>query len=398
LLRGRRALLPLLMLSCFLPLTGRAEGPPPDAGSTAASPSTPRDLLPQAADGSRPVSAPESATGSIPTEALQALEQRILGKGCEPKLLGDAGRSFIEAQLLCDAHLSFILVQAALDGRPLPDSQRRLEALLTDVLGRARDPFLLRGGSTRVVRHTLPTSVLYRGYVLLMLAGMERAGLADAESTALFDALAAQLVEALSRQLLLPSFGKSIWPCDSAPAAAGLLLHGRLRGNEESRAAGERLIARLVELAQLPTGFPAKVDAKGRLLEPTQRATTLAWTGAFLAMGSHPAAKTFTTTLVDGYCDHPAGNALPLAACREWPRGVKGREDSASGPLVFGGYSLGASALAIAATRLSGEHGAWHAHLLNAAREMGINTSLERPRKQPLEAALYWWGTTVRPW
>jgi hypothetical protein len=231
-----------------------------------------------------------------------------------------------------------------------------------------------------------------------MLAGMERAGLADAESTALFDGLAAQLVEALSRQLLLPSFGRSIWPCDSAPAAAGLLLHGRLRGNADSQAAGERLIARLVELADLPTGFPAKVDAKGRLVEPTQRATTLAWTGAFLAMASHPAARRFTATLVDGYCDHPAGGALPLAACREWPRGVKGREDSASGPLVFGGYSLGASALAIAATRLSGEHGQWHLHLLNAAREMGIRTTLEQPRKHPLEASLYWWGTTVRPW
>jgi hypothetical protein len=354
-----RALLPLLVLGCCVSTAARAE--------------------------------------PLPAESLEALERRVLGKGCEPKLLGDARRSFIEAQLLCDAHLSFILVQAALDGQPLPDTRRRLKALLTDVLGRARGPFL-RGGSTRVAGHSLPTSVLYRGYVLLMLAGMERAGLADAESTALFDSLAAQLVEALGRQQLLPSFGTSIWPCDSAPAVSGLLLHGRLRGSEASRAAGERLAARLVELAALPSGFPAKVDAKGRPIERTPRATTLAWTGAFLAMGSHPAAPGFTTTLVDGYCDHPAGSTLPLAACREWPRGVKGPEDSASGPLVFGGYSLGASALAIAATRLSSGHASWHAHLLNAAREMGIGPMLAQPGKYPLEAALYGWGTTVRPW
>ncbi|QSQ28324.1 hypothetical protein JY651_30860 [Pyxidicoccus parkwayensis] len=312
-------------------------------------------------------------------------------------MLGDSRRRFAEAQLLCDAHLSFILVQATLDRHPAPDSQRRLKALLADALSRARSPFNSTGGKP-VAGQPLPNSILYRGYVLLMLAGMERAGLADAESTALFDALAAQLVEALSQQLLLPSFGRSIWPCDSAPAAAGLLLHGRLRDNVESRASGERLVARLVELASLPTGFPTRVDAKGRPIESTQRATTLAWTGAFLAMASHPEARRFTATLVDGYCDHPAGSALPLAACREWPRGVKGREDAASGPLVFGGYSVGASALAIAATRLSSEHRQWHTHLLNAAREMGIRTTLERPRKQPLEAALYWWGTTVRPW
>ncbi|WP_240360411.1 hypothetical protein [Pyxidicoccus caerfyrddinensis] len=376
---SRRALLPLLVLCCCAPVFALAEELPTDGGTTTPQPS------------------PEPTTDSLPKDALEALEQRILGKGCEPKLLGNADRRFVEAQLLCDAHLSFVLVQASLDGHPVPDSQRRLKALLADALGRARGPFKTQS-TTNIAGQALPPSVLYQGYVLLMLAGMERAGLADAESTALFDGLAAQLVEALSRQLLLPSFGRSIWPCDSAPAAAGLLLHGRLRGNAESRATGEQLVARLVELSNLPTGFPTKVDAKGRLVEPTQRATTLAWTGAFLAMASHPAAKRFTATLVDGYCDHPAGNALPLAACREWPRGVKGREDSASGPLVFGGYSVGASALAIAATRLSSEHAQWHAHLLNAAREMGIRTTLEHPRKQPLEAALYWWGTTVRPW
>jgi hypothetical protein len=331
-------------------------------------------------------------------ESLEALEQRILGKGCRPRLLGEKGRSFIEAQLLCDAHLSFILVQAALDGRPLPETPRRLKALLADALGRAQEPFSPYGGRL-VAGHPLPFSVLYRGHVLLMLAGMERAGMADAASTALFDALAAALVESLSKQLLQPSFGRaSIWPCDSAPAAAGLLLHGRLRGRAESRAAGERLVARLVELAALPTGFPAKMNEQGRLVEPTPRATTLAWTGAFLTMASHPAASTFTTTLVEGYCGHPAGDLLPLAACREWPRGVKGREDSASGPLVHGGYSIGASALAITATRLSDKHARWHAHLLNAAREMGIGDALENPGQYPLEAALYWWGTTARPW
>ena len=379
-IRTGRLLLPLLALCCAVPAVAGEQ----DAGAPPGSPA--------------PLLSPAPPPTTVSVESLEALEQRILGKGCRPRLLGDKARSFIEAQLLCDAHLSFILVQAALDGHPLPETPRRLKALLTNVLGRAQAPFNPYGVRVAAGR-PLPLSVLYRGYVLLMLAGMERAGMADEESTALFDALAAQLVEALSKQLLLPSFGKTaIWPCDSAPAAAGLLLHGRLRGNAESRAAGERLIARLVELAALPTGFPAKVDAKGRPVEATPRGTTLAWTGAFLAMAGHPAAKTFTRTLVAGYCDHPGGDLLPFAACREWPRGVKSREDSASGPLIHGGYSLGASALAIAATRLSDEHRQWHDHLLNAAREMGIGATLQQPDTYPLESALYWWGTTVRAW
>lgn len=348
-----------------------------------------------ASPGAAETSSPDLNVPSV--QALEALEQRILGRGCEPKLLGDAGRRFSEAQLLCAAHLSFILVQLSLDGGAPPETPRRVKALLDNALTKGRAPFL-SDGAARVEKHQLPHSVLYRGYVLLMLAGMERAGLADAESTALFDALAARLVEALSKQLLLPSFGKSIWPCDSAPAAAGLLLHGRLRGNAESLTMGERLTARLVELASLPSGFPTKVNAKGRLVEPTPRATTLAWTGAFLSMGSNPAAATFTTALVKGYCDRPGGELLPFAACREWPRSVNGREDAASGPLMHGGYSVGASALAIAATRLSPEHRAWHQDLLNTAREMGIRPMLEKPHMHPLETALYWWGANARPW
>jgi len=329
-------------------------------------------------------------------QALEAVEQRIVGQGCEPRLLGDARRRFVEAQLLCDAYLSFILVQATLEGSPLPDSRRRLKALLTDALGRARAPFLA-DGTTRVADRALPLSILYRGHVLLMLAGMHRAGLAAPEDSALFDALAAQLVEALSRQRLLPSFGRSIWPCDSAPAAAGLLLHGQLRGADASTAMGERLVERLVELTTLPTGFPTRVDAKGRPVEATPRGTALAWTGAYLGMAGHPAASTFTSTLVRTHCDRPAGDLLPLAACREWPRGVHGKEDAASGPLLHG-YSVGASALAIAATHLSAEHTTWHRQLLNTAREMGIHPMLQKPDKHPLEATLFWWGLTTRPW
>jgi hypothetical protein len=326
---------------------------------------------------------------------LDVLQRQVVGKGCAGRLLGRKEHPFAEAQVTCDAFLSFALVQASLEGKAPPDVRERLKALLADALGRARAPFR-NTGSTQVAGHTLPRSVLYRGFLLLMLAGQERAGFANEETRALFDALAAQTAEAFSRQPLLPSFGTSIWPCDNALAASGLLLHGKLRGKEESRLAGERLAAHLAKLAELPGGFPTQVDAKGRILEKTPRGTTHAWTAAFLAMSGHPAAKTFADTLLRDFCEH-----VPLfpkaAACREWPRGVERGADASSGPII-GGYGQGATALAIAATRASEEFTGWNEDLRTTAVLGGIQSHVSQPGKYPLETALYMWATGLRPW
>jgi hypothetical protein len=331
-----------------------------------------------------------------PSVDLAALQRQVVGKGCAQRLLGSAKHPFLEAQIACDAFLTFVLIQSSLEGQAPSDIRERLDGLLADALGRARGPFQ-KGGSTQVAGHTLPRSVLYRGFLLLMLAGREHAGLASPESTALFDALSQQLVEAFSTQPLLPSFGTSIWPCDNALAASGLLLHGRLRGNEASRATGEKLIAHLLHLAQTPTGFPTKVDAKGRLLEKTPRGSALAWTAGFLAMSGHPAASTFAHVLVRDFCDHPSELAMGVAACREWPRGVNRGADASSGPIIQG-YGQGATALALAATRASEELHGWHKDLRLLAALAGIDSYLSRPAQYPLETALYLWATGLKPW
>ncbi len=331
-----------------------------------------------------------------PTVDLAVLQRQVVGKGCAQRLLGSTKHPFVEAQVACDAFLTFILVQASLEGRAPEDIRGRLDALLTDALGRARGPFQ-KTGSTQVAGHTLPRSVLYRGFLLLMLAGRERAGLATPESTALFDALSQQLVEAFAKQPLLPSFGSTIWPCDNALAASGLMLHGRLRGNEASRAAGERLIAHLLRLAETPTGFPTQVDAKGRLTEKTPRGSALAWTAGFLGMSGHPAARTFADVLVRDFCDHPSELAMGVAACREWPRGVNRGADASSGPIIQG-YGQGATALALAATRASEELRSWHKDLRLLAVLAGIDSYLSRPAQYPLETALYLWATGLEPW
>jgi hypothetical protein len=326
---------------------------------------------------------------------LEALQRQVVGPGCSGRLLGLKEHPFSEAQLSCDAFLTFTLVQASLDGKAPPDVRERLKALLTDALGRARAPFR-NTGSTPVAGHSLPRSVLYRGFLLLMLAGVERAGLASEEHQTLFDALAAQTVEAFSKQPLLPSFGSTIWPCDNALAASGLLLHGRLRGSEASRGAGERLAAHLVKLSESPGGFPTQVDAKGRILQKTPRGTVLAWTAAFLSMSGHPGARTFADVLLKDFCEH-----VPLfpgaAACREWPRGVERGADASSGPII-GGYGQGATALAIAATRASEELAGWHTDLRTTAMLGGIQKHVSQPGKYPLETTLYVWATGLRPW
>ncbi|MFE8604462.1 hypothetical protein [Archangium violaceum] len=326
---------------------------------------------------------------------LDALQRRVVGPGCSGKLLGLKEHPFSEAQVSCDAFLSFALVQAALEGKAPPDVRERLGALLMDALGRARSPFR-NTGSTQVAGHSLPRSVLYRGFLLLMLAGVERAGLASEEHRTLFDALAAQTAEAVAKQPLLPSFGESIWPCDNALAASGLLLHGRLRGSEASRAAGERWVAHLAKLSETPGGFPTQVDAKGRILKKTPRGTVLAWTAAFLTMSGTPAARTFAGVLLKDFCEH-----VPLfpsaAACREWPRGVERGADAASGPII-GGYGQGATALAIAATRASEELAGWHTALRTTAVLGGIQKHVSQPGKFPLETSLYLWATGLRPW
>lgn len=324
-----------------------------------------------------------------------ALQRQITTKGCARSVLGRKELTFSEAQVTCTAFLSFVLVQASLEGRAPSDVRERLAALLSDALGRGRAPFQSTG-SEPVAGYSLPRSVLYRGLLLLMLVGMERAGLARDEDRTLFDALAARTVEDFAHQPLLPSFGTSIWPCDNALAASGLLLHGRLRGVEASRAMGERLATHLGTLLQQPGGFPTQVDAKGHRVEKLPRGSTLAWTAAFLTMSGHPAARAFADVLLKDFCERLA--LFPkAAACREWPRGVERPADAASGPLVSG-YAQGTTALAIAATRAAEALRPWHLDLRTTAVLGGIQEQLSQPTLHPLETALYLWATDLSPW
>ncbi len=328
------------------------------------------------------------------TRALR-LAPLVLKESCPPYLMRSASSSFVEAPIACDAFLTAALVSLAVEkpertDQVLPVIDQLVEQGLSS---RAKKAFA-RTGSTVVGGETLPRSVLYRGFLLLMLEGRERLR-PGGPRAAVGDALAAALAADFqaSRLGYLPSFGvKQIWPCDQSPAASGLLLHGRRRNNEVTLKAGEALRARLVADLNRPRGFPTAYAPSGKLIEPTPRATTMAWTAAFLGFSSPESGQAFAVDLFKRFCDRKAA----YTACREWPRGVNRPPDADSGPYIFG-YGVGSSALALAAARHHPEDG-WDDGLLGTARKYGLDSVLDPLSGMKLENAIYIWGRSVRPW
>src|SRR4051812_16424483 len=246
---------PILLLAALVPLAGRAARPADDDPYT---------------------------------RALR-LAPLVLKESCPPYLMRTSGASFIEAPIACDAFLTSALVSLAVEkpertAEVLPIVDRLVE----QALGSKAKKAFAATGSTVVGGETLPNSVLYRGFLLLMLEGRERLQL-DGPRAALGDALAGALAADFQSTKLgyLPSFGvKQIWPCDQSPAASGLLLHAQLRHSETSRKAGEALRDRLLADLHRPRGFPTAYAPSGKLLIATPRATTMAWTAAFLGVSS----------------------------------------------------------------------------------------------------------------
>ena len=324
--------------------------------------------------------------------SLDLVEEVTGPKGCAPRLLGSEKHSFSEAQIACDAFLGMAIVSEALDGRIEPPSAiSALRRLLADAKGRGATAF-----------EKSPRSILRRGFQLLLYTGLARLdGLTDEEAAA-YDALAREVaadVEAAA-PAFVESFRKQYWPCDSSPAAAGLLLHGSLRTDEKTRAAGLGLTKRLDERRQAKGGFITKVDGKGKTLEATPRGTAMAWTAGFLGLTGVPEAKAFADDLFERFCgrDVPIFGIKAPASCREWPRGINRGPDSASGPIVDG-QGTGASALAIAAFRINGRTEDAE-RLMNLAAIAGPALELMgRPAQQgPLERAILLWGASARSW
>jgi hypothetical protein len=276
---------------------------------------------------------------------------------CHPTVMG---RSFRGAVILCIAFQAASITSIALD-----DPARKPEAItaLEELVDQALAPSAVRGFPRN--------SILYRGLVALVLAALERLAPNNPHSQ-LFD----EFVSDLANDLIpgwVQSYEGETYPCDHAPALSALRLHAILRGSSSD--AADRLAERL--RSALEHGFPTSTR------HGTERATTLAFTAAFLLPAEPDLAMLFAERFVT-FCDRGL-----MTACREWRH--PHRPDAASGPLIAG-YSVGATALGSPATRLLP---AWHAALELTALANGAGALDEG---QPLEAALFRYGQVARTW
>lgn len=324
-------------------------------------------------------------------DAVEALADAVVAAhGCPARVLGKTLRS---ATMLCLGVIAAAVTSAALEdpGR-MSGAVARLDALIGLAAGRAARRGFAASGSVVIGGAAMPRSVLYRGVLALMLAGLERLAPKNARTPA-FDAIATSLAADLSVGVgWLPTYAPDeIWPCDHAPAASALRLHARLRGNAATELVADAVATRLRAALELPDGFPTRVTATGATADATMRGTTLAFAAGFLLAGEPQLASEFAALLVSSRCDQLVGGA---SACREWARGVERDGDAASGPIIRG-YATGTTALAIAASRaLDDPH--WNSGLLVTAYATGA-AALD-PTTQPLEVALIRWGQTARSW
>jgi hypothetical protein len=333
-----------------------------------------------------------SARSANASPALALVDEVTGPKGCAPRLLGSDTHRFIEAQIACDTFLALALVDESLAGETEPAAAAAgVRRLLADALDRGGAPF-----------ERSPRSVLRRGYELLLYTALARLEALTAGEGAAYDTLARAVaadVEAAA-PAFVESFRKQYWPCDSSPAAAGLVLHGALRGDEATARAGLRLVGRLDGLRSAKGGFVTRVDGTGRAVESTPRGTVMAWTAGFLAIAGVPEARAFADDLFVRFCGRAVsilGIVVP-ASCREWPRGVAGKADAVSGPIIDG-QGTGASALAIAAFRGTGRGDDADRLARLAAIAGPVLAATGQPARQgPLERAILLWGASARSW
>lgn len=232
--------------------------------------------------------------------ALDASGPRFALLPCRPQVLG---HSFRGAVILCIAFQAASITSIALDDPARkPKAVTALETLVDEALA----PPALRGFPR--------DSVLYRGLVALVLAGLERLAPNNSRSQ-LFD----EIVWSLAKDLeagWVQSYEGETYPCDHAPALSALRLHSILRGSSPD--AADHLAERL--RSALEHGFPTSTK------DATERATTLAFTAAFLLPAEPELAAKFVEHFVTSrrrdVCgvDPPAGARSPRHDCRRLVR------------------------------------------------------------------------------
>jgi hypothetical protein len=186
----------------------------------------------------------------------------------------------------------------------------------------------------------------YLGYLNLLLS-LERALDRNNRHAALNDRITAALARRLpANNLLLPSYPDEYFPVDNAAVVGSIALYDRALGRSDH--------------AQLVARFCRRLDEKWRdrktgLLHQTEphgapRGSGTALASYFLSFAD----RRLSSELEASTRRSLYGEVMGFGAIREYPRGVSGRGDADSGPLIAG-FGVSATGFALGAARAHGD-------------------------------------------
>ncbi len=241
----------------------------------------------------------------------------------------------------------------------------------------------------------------YLGHLGVLLGAYRALGGAEPERVTLHRALVAALARRMERSpsTYLETYPDERWTADNAVVVATLGISDLVEGT----AAHQALLARHVAYAKTHlldprTGLVVfRITADGRPLDGS-RGSGVAWNGLYLPFGDRAFAR-------EQYAAMKAALAEPLlfgaaAGLLEFPRGVAGRGDVDSGPVVLG-VSTSGTGFALAGARWEHDQ-AFAARLLHTAELAGFTVWTPAGRRYVLaplvgDAAVLA-ARTARPW
>jgi hypothetical protein len=194
--------------------------------------------------------------------------------------------------------------------------------------------------------------VAYLGYLNLLLS-LREAVAPDAQHAALHRDISDALVRRFERSpgLLLPTYPGETYPVDNSLAIASLALHERTTHGRESE-----LVRRWTERCRKSfldprTGLlyqSMSEDGRTPIDRPRGSGTALA---AYALAYADPG---LSRDLGRAMQRELGGKVLGFSLMREYPRGVSGRGDIDSGPLILG-YSISATGFGLGSCRSQGD-------------------------------------------
>lgn len=191
----------------------------------------------------------------------------------------------------------------------------------------------------------------YLGYLNFLL-GLYRQIQPASEFTELHDSITAALVRRIeaSPNGLVATYPGEWYPMDNMPVIASIALHGKAAGQDH---------AKLLERWET---FVRKyyLDPKSGLLIQAVNARGIPLDGgrgsgsAFGIFFAHHAAPRLSAELYAAIQKNLTSGILGFGAIREYPRGLAGRMDIDSGPIILG-FGFSATGFSIAAAKIYGD-------------------------------------------